>query len=425
MLNQLLIHLIIILFPIFIQQFFFNRKKKVESVSYQVVNGLMFGLSAILCMAMPVQMVGDFQADLRNIPIIISIIYSSGKYVPGIVALAVAMLYRIYLSGDAVFLSILISFVTVGPNFFFVKSFQNYEAVKRIIISLLLSLISAFVVIIAFFIYILTHQEALEFVSPSFLNISLLVAASFIGMGISSFLNEHIIESNLLKLELERSEKLKIVSQIAASVAHEVRNPLTVVKGFLQLLKESVDDKKKDYLKIALSELERAEYIITDYLNLAKPQADQLELIEVSSFLSSTLEIMNSYGLIQNVQMHLNCNQTDLFVWADKPKLSQVILNLIKNGVEAIPDTGEVIVNAYYRHEEIFIEIIDTGKGMSKEDLDNLGTAFFTTKETGTGLGIMVTIRIVEALNGKIAFESKPGLGTKVVIRFPSAEPVI
>jgi len=423
MVNQLLIHLVIILFPIFIQQFFFTRKKISDSIPSQIVNGLMFGVSAILCMVMPVNVVGSFQGDLRSIPIIISIVYGSGKYVPGIIAIVVAALYRIYIGGDAVLLSTVALLLCVSPGFFFVRSFQNYLAIKRVVICLLLTANTVIIVFIIFFLYMTINDYSLENQTHRYLILTFLGTVSLVGMGISSLFKEHFIETNLLKLELERSEKLKIVSQIAASVAHEVRNPLTVVKGFLQLLKESVDDKKKDYLKIALSELERAEYIITDYLNLAKPQADHLELIEVSGFLSSTLEIMNSYGLIQNVQMHLNCNQTELFVWADKPKLSQVILNLIKNGVEAIPDTGEVTINAYYRNEEIFIEIIDTGKGMTKEDLGNLGTAFYTTKDTGTGLGILVTIRIVEALNGKIVFESVYGKGTKVIIRFPAAEP--
>lgn len=134
------------------------------------------------------------------------------------------------------------------------------------------------------------------------------------------------------------------------------------------------------------------------------------------------MEIMNSYSLIQNVEIKLNCNQRDLYLLADKPKLSQVLLNLIKNGVEAIPNTGEVLINAYSHHDVITIEIMDNGKGMSKENLDNLGTAFFTTKDTGTGLGILVTIRIVEALNGEIRFESEKGRGTKVTLRFPVAE---
>lgn len=422
MINQLLIHLIIILFPIFIQQFFFARKKISDDIRYQVVNGCMFGASAVLCMTLPVQVIGNFQGDLRSIPVIISILYSSGKYLPGIIALSIAVLYRIYLGGDVIIITTIGFLAIVAPSFFFIKSFSSYKTIKRMIICILLSVHSVILVVISLFSYIKIQAYTVEDQKHIFLTISILAIASLIGMAISSLLKEHILETNYLKLELERSEKLKIVSQIAASVAHEVRNPLTVVKGFLQLLKESVDDRKKDYLKIALSELERAEYIITDYLNLAKPQADQLEQVEVSSFLSSTLEIMNSFSLIQNVQIQLNCNQTDLFVLADKPKLSQVVLNLIKNGVEAIPNTGIVTVNAYYRNEEIFIEIKDNGKGMSKEDLDNIGTAFFTTKDTGTGLGILVTIRIVEALNGKISFESKEGAGTKVVLRFPAVE---
>jgi two-component system sporulation sensor kinase B len=422
MINQLLIHLIIILFPIFIQQFFFARKKISDDIRYQVVNGCMFGASAVLCMTLPVQVIGNFQGDLRSIPVIISILYSSGKYLPGIIALSIAVLYRIYLGGDVIVITTIGFLAIVAPSFFFIKSFSSYKTIKRMIICILLSVHSVILVVISLFSYIKIQAYTVEDQKHIFLTISILAIASLIGMAISSLLKEHIIETNYLKLELERSEKLKIVSQIAASVAHEVRNPLTVVKGFLQLLKESVDDRKKDYLKIALSELERAEYIITDYLNLAKPQADQLEQVEVSSFLSSTLEIMNSFSLIQNVQIQLNCNQTDLFVLADKPKLSQVVLNLIKNGVEAIPNTGIVTVNAFYRNEEIFIEIKDNGKGMSKEDLDNIGTAFFTTKDTGTGLGILVTIRIVEALNGKISFESKEGAGTKVVLRFPAVE---
>jgi len=423
MVNQLLIHLIIICFPIFIQQFFYSRKKLIKKIRYQVLNGFVFGAASILCMAYPVYVAGTFHGDLRSIPLIILIIYGYEYFVPGIIALVVAVLYCIYMGGDDVLLCTAALLLTVGPCFFLIKSLRKKQAANRMLICMMLSIHSVLVLIASFIIYVETNHCSEELRSHGIFILSVLAAATFIGMGISSLLKEHFIETAYLKHELERSEKLKIVSQIAASVAHEVRNPLTVVKGFLQLLKESVDDKKKDYLNIALSELDRAEYIISDYLNLAKPQADQLEVIEISEFLVHTLEIMNSYGLIQNVQIHLNCNQTDLYIQANKPKLTQVILNLIKNGVEAIPDRGEVTVNAYYYKEEICIEIIDTGKGISKEELEQLGTVFFTTKETGTGLGILVTFRIVEALKGKIAFQSELEIGTKVLLRFPAVDP--
>ncbi|MGM0880371.1 MAG: ATP-binding protein [Bacillota bacterium] len=425
MINQLLIQLIIIFFPIFIQQFYFSRIKATNKLRHHVLNGAMFGGSAVLCMTFPINVVESFQWDLRSVPIIISVLYNAGKYTPGIVASVIAILYRLYIGGDAAIISTIGFLFFVGPSFFFVKAFQNYRSIKRVIFSLILAVNSFFFILILLLIYIKTNVYVLELPTGGLIHFALICTVSIIGMGISSLLNEHIIESRMMKLELERSEKLKIVSQIAASVAHEVRNPLTVVKGFLQLLKESVDDKKKNYLKIALSELDRAEFIITDYLNLAKPQPDQLEVIEVSGFLNNTIEMMNSYGLIQNVQIQLNCKQTGLYVLADKPRLSQVVLNLIKNGVEAIPDTGDVTVNAFEMDEVIVLEIIDTGKGMSKEDLSHMGTPFFTTKDNGTGLGILVTIRIVEAMKGKISFESELGKGTKVMIKLPSVRHVV
>ncbi|WP_179090116.1 ATP-binding protein [Paenibacillus sp. FSL H8-0548] len=373
-------------------------------------------------MTVPFHVVGSFLSDLGSIPIIIAIMYSSGKYLPGIISMSIVVFYTIYLGGDSVVYSVIAFLLGVGPCFFFVKAFPSYIAIKRKVTCLLLSANSVILIYISLIVYIEANNYSLLYHNENIAVLIALAVASLIGMTISTLLKEHIFETDYLMMELERSEKLKIVSQIAASVAHEVRNPLTVVKGFLQLLLESADDKKKKYLTIALSELERAEYIITDYLNLAKPQTDHLELIEVSGFLGSIMEIMNSYSLIQNVEIKLNCNQRDLYLLADKPKLSQVLLNLIKNGVEAIPNTGEVLINAYSHHDVITIEIMDNGKGMSKENLDNLGTAFFTTKDTGTGLGILVTIRIVEALNGEIRFESEKGRGTKVTLRFPVAE---
>lgn len=419
MLNQLFIHLIIILFPIFIQQFFFSRKKS-DSLRYQALSGIMFGTAAIICMALPVYVIGGFQLDLRNIPLIIAIVYSGGKPLPGIIAAALAVAFRIYIGGDALLEGMLGILLCNVPSFLFVKAFPKYSSFKRIIVSIGLCVASLAVSLGLLYFYLSIHRLSLDDRPDDVYLFMMTSLVSLSGMAISSLLKEHMIESAMLKQELERSEKLKIVSQIAASVAHEVRNPLTVVKGFLQLLKETVDDKKREYLNIALSELDRAEFIITDYLNLAKPQADQLELIEVSAFLHGTIEIMNSYSLIQNVQIQLNCNQTDLFVLADKPKLTQVMLNLIKNGVEAIPKTGEVTVNAYFRNDYIYIDIIDTGIGMTKDELEQIGTAFYTTKSTGTGLGLLVTTRIIEAMRGKLSFESESGKGTKVKIRLPA-----
>jgi two-component system sporulation sensor kinase B len=420
MANQLLIHLIIILFPIFVQQFFFSRKDYTGFLYYRIISGLMFGLAALFCIRFPVHLIGGFQLDLRNIPIMIAILYSNGRYLPGIIALVMAAVYRTYIGGDAVAAAWAAFLLCNVPLFLFVRRFPRYLAVKRIVMTMLICV--AFLVI-TYFVLISYLQLGFNDQMQNMgyiLHYLLIAVVTIIGTGISCLLKEHMIETSILKLELERSEKMKLVSQIAASVAHEVRNPLTVVKGFLQLVKETADDKRKGYLNMALSELERAEFIITDYLNLAKPQPDQLEIIEVEPFLRHTLEFMNSYSLIQNVQIQLYIHERNLVVQGDKTRLTQVILNLIKNGVEAIPDTGNVTVVAFCRDDFVHIDISDTGIGMPKEQIEHVGTAFFTTKETGTGLGLMVTNRILEAMNGKLLIESELGKGTKVTIRLPA-----
>lgn len=244
MINQLLIHLIIILFPIFIQQFFFTQKNS-DSMRYQILYGCLFGTSAVICMTVPFHVVGSFLSDLGSIPIIIAIMYSSGKYLPGIISMSIVVFYTIYLGGDSVVYSVIAFLLGVGPCFFFVKAFPSYIAIKRKVTCLLLSANSVILIYISLIVYIEANNYSLLYHNENIAVLIALAVASLIGMTISTLLKEHIFETDYLMMELERSEKLKIVSQIAASVAHEVRNPLTVVKGFLQLLLESADDKKK------------------------------------------------------------------------------------------------------------------------------------------------------------------------------------
>ena len=421
MINQILLNIVIVLIPIIIHQIFFFKRANKFKKSDQIFNGILYAISSILCLNAPIEVSSNFEWDLRSIPIIIAILYSYGKYAPGVIALVAVSFASLFIDRHMQILSIISTILIVMPSFFFLKNFQSLTPLNRSVISIITAALSYFILLIVILLYFLIFGfDPLSHLSI-FGYISLFGILSILGVGLCSLLYEYLLDNYNMRRELERNEKLKIVSQLAASVAHEVRNPLTVVKGFLQLMSESVDDKKKGYLSIALSELERAEFIITDYLNLAKPHPDKLTIIELKSFLSSILEMMHSYGVIQNVDLQLNCSQQELYVLADKPKLSQVIVNLIKNGVEAIPDKGDVIINGYKINDEIVLEIIDNGKGMSKEVLDSIGTAFFTTKSTGTGLGTLVTLRLIEGMGGKITFESKEGRGTKVTIRMLAA----
>ncbi|MGM0882165.1 MAG: ATP-binding protein [Bacillota bacterium] len=224
--------------------------------------------------------------------------------------------------------------------------------------------------------------------------------------------------------ELQRSEKMEIISQLAASVAHEVRNPLQVTRGFLQLLREkTTNDKDKGFMVLAIDELDRASEIITDFLTFAKPQLEQTTLLNIAEELRQIEGILVPLATMQGGVIKVDL-ETDLYVRGNSSKLKQALINIIKNSIEALNEEGAILIRAYMDDDSknIFICIKDNGEGMSEADLKRLGEPYYSKKTKGTGLGLMVTFRIIEVMQGKIEFISKKGIGTEAIIQFPSAK---
>ncbi len=218
---------------------------------------------------------------------------------------------------------------------------------------------------------------------------------------------------------LIQTKKLTAVGELAASIAHEIRNPLTSIKGFVQLMKEENKEIDEFYFDIVTEEMSRIEMITNELLVLAKPQAKDFKPEQISKIIEGVITLLFSQALINNVEIkkdfkplpEINCVQN---------QLKQVFINVIKNAIEAMPSGGEINVNAYLLDEQtIKIEIKDQGKGIPKEFLENIGTPFYTTKEKGTGLGLMTTKKIIQEHKGTIHFESEPNCGTKVEICLP------
>ncbi len=233
---------------------------------------------------------------------------------------------------------------------------------------------------------------------------------------------ENINQQIAIREKLQRDEKLNVVSQLAASVAHEVRNPLTSVRGFLQLMSdgENLLESQKSYIKIALNELDHAQSIINDYLSLAKPHTEELSFINISEEVKKTVELMKSYSNIQNITIESNI-QDSLYIKGNKGEMKQVLVNIIKNGIEAMNTGGILTVHTFENDGVISIEIIDNGKGMTKSQVKKLGTPFYTTKEKGTGVGLTISFQLIQAMKGKVTVQSEPGKGTTFTIQFPSA----
>ncbi|MED1470691.1 PAS domain S-box protein [Bacillus salipaludis] len=200
---------------------------------------------------------------------------------------------------------------------------------------------------------------------------------------------------------LRHSEKLTIAGQLAAGIAHEVRNPLTAIKGFLQLMEAQVQN--KTYFEIIQSEMERIELILSELLVLAKPQDLKFENANIQGLINEVKTLIDTHAIMTNILIEIVNECKDLTIKCDKNQLKQVFINFLKNAIEAMPDGGIINIDIkQYSEDKIKIIFKDTGRGIPQHILKRIGEPFFTTKENGTGLGIMISKQIIENHNGSV-----------------------
>jgi two-component system sporulation sensor kinase B len=222
--------------------------------------------------------------------------------------------------------------------------------------------------------------------------------------------------------QIQHSERLKTTGQLAAAVAHEIRNPLTVVKGFLQLYQKDarLSDDIKGNFTLLIDELNTAEQVITQFLSIAKPNKEtEIETVNLKVVLQSVTDLLHSYGLLHDNKIELIMVE-DYFIAANNIEFKQLLINIIKNAIEASKFGDSVIVSAGRNKDFIEIKVVDFGQGMSVEEIKSLGTPFYSLKSKGTGLGMMICFNIAAKYKGTIEFQSTKGEGTTVTIRFPS-----
>ncbi|GAA4700557.1 ATP-binding protein [Brevibacillus fulvus] len=231
---------------------------------------------------------------------------------------------------------------------------------------------------------------------------------------------EDITELKMKDELLQKTEKLRLVGELAAGIAHEVRNPLTTVKGFIQLLQREIDP---HVCKLMLQEMDRIAKIVDEFLFLAKPKpVNRLAVQSVSALTRQVTDLLLPEAILHNVQ--LVCETEDFPFVCDANQIKQVLINLIKNAIEAMPIGGIVKIRSYQYNETLFaLEIIDGGVGIAPDRLDRLGEPFFSQKEKGIGLGLMICFKIIENHRGRLQIDSELGQGTKATIYLPIAQP--
>ncbi|MFK0526462.1 ATP-binding protein [Paenibacillus illinoisensis] len=232
-----------------------------------------------------------------------------------------------------------------------------------------------------------------------------------------------ITSRNRMEELLRRSEKLTTVGQLAAGVAHEIRNPLTTLRGFLQLQQET-NKLNHRHLDLMLSELDRINLIVGEFLILAKPQAVHFQERDIRFILGDVISLLDSQAHLHGVEFVLNASSDSAMVHCEENQLKQVFINLLKNGMEAMPDGGSIRIRLDHDEElnRVRIEIKDEGIGIPEEMMPKLGEPFFTNKESGTGLGLMVSQRIIQSHKGMMDIKSVMNKGTTVIIDLPATK---
>ena len=227
------------------------------------------------------------------------------------------------------------------------------------------------------------------------------------------------------KLQKQRHDarlgRLRLVSQLAAGIAHEIRNPLTAIHGYIQLLiKKNQCPPQKDHLAILLSETERIERLVSEFQMLAKPlKRPVYERVDVGQGVADTVMLMESQAINQNAFLQFIQPTGPCFCYGNKEQLQQVWINLVRNALEAVLPAGQVAIAVCSTPEKIIVTVSDNGCGIPEQALANLGAPYFTTKEGGTGLGLSICFSIIEQHDGKIEVQSDPTTGTTFCVCLP------
>ncbi|WP_052947705.1 PAS domain-containing sensor histidine kinase [Aneurinibacillus tyrosinisolvens] len=228
-----------------------------------------------------------------------------------------------------------------------------------------------------------------------------------------------ITERKRTEEALRKADTLSIAGKLAAGVAHEVRNPLTVLKGFLQLYKE----KEKDgaaYLDIMLSEVDRIEFIITEFLMLAKPHLITFKQNSIQEIVQRTITLFETQAIMERVEIVSHFASDLPLIECEENQLKQVFINILKNALESMKEGGRILVEVEKPDaSSVLIRFTDEGCGIPEEKLVKLGEPFYTTKEKGTGLGLMVSYNIIKNHKGKINVKSKMEKGTCFEVILP------
>lgn len=219
--------------------------------------------------------------------------------------------------------------------------------------------------------------------------------------------------------KLLQSEKMAAIGEAASYLMHEIKNPLLVIGGFAQQLLKHTEGKTKEKLEIILEEVKRLERLLSEVRDFTKPLPLEKRLFNLNELILKTLSLFRTEAKRHNIEINANLNQNLPRIKADAELIKEVLINVIKNAIEAMPEGGKIKVVSQKENSYVRIEVEDTGPGIPPEQLKEIFNPFFTTKKKGTGLGLTISYRIIKDHGGDMKIESTTHTGTKCIILLP------
>jgi two-component system sporulation sensor kinase B len=374
---DLILHFLIMMIIPFTNNLLSHQKAGMKSPSFLMI-ALIFSL--FLTMAFPVTIAGDQSFDLKFIPVFVAYFYIHPA--AGIITIIALIGFKAIFSAGSL-LIMTINYSVIAVLFYLASKYYQKCSFRQ-----KLCLAAVFYVPITITRYLIFIQEGL-YGDAIYLILFSIVSIVTISMII------YLIEIDRLQAammeKLKSADKLNAISQLAASVAHEIRNPMTTVRGFLQILKDdqNLTSDQSTFISVSLDELDRTNHIINDFLSLARPDSSISGKVVLSATLFEVADFMRPYALMTKVE------------------------------IEAMPDGGILEVSAFEKGSTAYIQIKDEGIGLSQKQLSMLGQPYYSTKTKGTGLGLMISFDIIKRMKGEYIIDSLENDGTTFTIIFP------
>lgn len=385
----------------------YSRKFIIITTAICLFFSMTFGASAVT----------GYYYDIRYVFLFFGLIF--GGLPAGLILLLEFVLYRLYLGGDGMGIAMVIMLIIFPLSLALRRMYL--AARQKVPVVLLAGFIFFFVPLLFVYLY---NPDPIE--NNLLFHIFVVPVQNFIGNWLLISLFQKAVKDKELFIEYAQNEKVLVISQVAASLVHEVRNPLTAVKGFLKLIRESSleRDKVNRYIDICVSEMERTEYILSEYLSISKPLTDHQESTDLSNLLKITVEVMRPYANMNNVALEGQIPEGRIWILANPEKIKQILMNMIKNAIEACYDSteGRVTLELGAVGGEAVLTIEDNGIGMTKDQIEKLGSVFFSTKARGTGLGLTFSYQAIQAIGGTVSLKSVHRGGTRFTITLPLHE---